>query len=408
MHNDDDPTNCLSGIRIIDLTQFEAGPACTKVLAWLGADVVKLENPLSGDPGRTLGAPPGADGWSFMNFNANKKSMTVDLKFAQGLDLAKQLAAKADVFVESFAPGTIEKLGLGYEALIPLNPRLIYAQVKGFATGSPYENYLAFDSIGQACGGAMSVTGESDGPPIKPGPTLGDTGTGMLLAISILGALHRRRDTNRGAHLKVAMQDAVMQYIRGGFAASARSGQPAPRFGDRSASAVNFPVGLFPTKPGGPNDYIYLFPSRANPEHWTRLLRVLGREDLIGDPRYDTLEARNENEAEVREIVTSWTRGMEKREAMKRIGDAGVPVGAVYDTLELQSDPNLMDRGMMQTVNHPVGGPFQMPGWPASFDGKTVVVTPAPTLGANTKEVLEQWLGFDDTDIERLTGTNVL
>src|ERR1700729_1533326 len=182
------PPNCLAGIRVLDLTQFEAGPTCTEVMALLGAEGVKVENPRGGEPGRILGTgpKPGADAYYFMVYNANKKSGTVNLKSPRGIAVVKEMATKADVFVENMAPGTIEKLGLGWDVLHALNPRLVYAQVKGFGEGSPYEHNLAFDMIAQACGGGMAITGQRDGPPARPGPTLGDTGTGMLMAISVI------------------------------------------------------------------------------------------------------------------------------------------------------------------------------------------------------------------------------
>src|SRR5438477_10943305 len=169
--------NCLAGIKVLDLTQFEAGTSCTEALAWMGAEVVKVENPKGGEAGRQ-GVP---DPYYFMAYNANKKSITVNLKSERGLALVKDMAKQADVMIENMAPGTIERLGLGYEAIRALNPGIIYAQVKGFGEGSPYEKNLAFDMIAQACGGTMSITGEPDGPPIKPGPSLGDTGTGMTM-----------------------------------------------------------------------------------------------------------------------------------------------------------------------------------------------------------------------------------
>jgi crotonobetainyl-CoA:carnitine CoA-transferase CaiB-like acyl-CoA transferase len=183
--------NCLAGVRVLDLSQFEAGPTCSEVLAQLGAEVVKVENPKGGEPGRILGTgpKPGADAYYFMIYNANKKSVTVNLKSPRGLEIVKEMAKQADVFLENMAPGTIEKLGLGWKELHALNPRLIYGQVKGFGEGSPYEHNLAFDMIAQAAGGNMAITGEVGRKPIRPGPTLGDTGTGMLMAISILVAL---------------------------------------------------------------------------------------------------------------------------------------------------------------------------------------------------------------------------
>ncbi len=387
--------DCLSGVRVLDMTQFEAGPSCTETLAWLGAEVVKVENPKGGDPGRSLGGRPGVDDPYFLNFNANKKSITVNLKDQQGLQLVKDLAAKADVLVENFAPGAIERLGLGAEVIRALNPSIIYCQVKGFGEGSPFEKNLAFDMIAQACSGIMSTTGELDGRPLKPGPSLGDTGTGMLLSISILGALYRRKTTGQGDHLQVAMQDAMLHYMRIAFSYQARSGKAAPRAADGSVSGGNPPMGTFPSKGGGPNDYVYVYTSRANPEHWRRLLGVIGREDLIGDPRYDTPAARAERADEVNAMVTDWTRQHTKHEAMEIIGGAGIPAGAVLDTLELTNDPTFEQRGIMQTIDHPTAGRFKMVGWPVRFSGSAPAVRPAPLLGADNAEVLGAWLGLE-------------
>ena len=344
--------NCLDGVRVLDLSQFEAGPSCTEALAWLGAEVVKIENPKGGEPGRTLGSgpQPGADAYYFMIYNANKKSATIDLKSERGLQLVKEMANRADVFVENFAPGAIERLGLGWEVLHALNPRLVYAQVKGFGVGSPHENNLAFDMIAQACGGTMAITGERDGRPCKPGPTLGDTGTGMLLAIGILGALYQRHTTGKGRRLQVAMQDAQLQYTRGAFVQHARSGEPAMRNGAKSLAGGMAPAGIYPCKPGGPNDYVYVFTSPANPEHWRRLLKVIDREDLIADGRFATREARGQHEAEIDQILSDWPRQHDKHEAMRLIGGAGVPAGAVLDTGDLLGETSFAERGIIQTM----------------------------------------------------------
>src|SRR5215475_3093613 len=274
------PPNCLDGVQILDLSQFEAGPSCTETLAWLGAEVVKVENPKGGEAGRGLGSgpQPGADAYYFMIYNANKKSVTVNLKSERGLQLVKDMAKQADVFVENFAPGAIAPLGLGWEELHALNPRLVYAQVKGFGQGSPYESNLAFDMIAQACGGTMAITGERDGRPCKPGPTLGDIGTGMLLAIGILGALYQRHTTGKGRRLQIAMQDAQFQNTRGAFVQHARSGEPAMRNGAKPLAGGMAPSGIYPCSPGGPNDYVFLFTSHNNPQHWRRLLTVIGQE----------------------------------------------------------------------------------------------------------------------------------
>src|SRR5580692_3147912 len=193
--------------------------------------------------------------------------------------------------------------------------------LKGFGGGSPFEKGLSFDPIAQAAGGAMSITGEKDGRPVKPGPTIGDTGTGMLLAFSIVSALFDRTRTGKGKRLQVAMQDSVMHYSRGAFIAQARTGRAAPR----RPAANNPPSGIFPCKPEGPNDYVYLLTSRANPEHWPRLLKLIGREDLIGDARFDTPDARGQHEAEVNEVVSTWTRQRSKQDAMAQLSAVGVP-----------------------------------------------------------------------------------
>jgi crotonobetainyl-CoA:carnitine CoA-transferase CaiB-like acyl-CoA transferase len=393
----------LSGIRIVDFTQFEAGPSCTEALAWLGAEVVKIENPKTGDPGRRLRpGQPDDDPWYFGVFNANKKSIAVNLKAPRGLALVKELLRQADVCVENFAPGTVERLGLGYDVVRALNPRIIYCQVKGFGEGSEYENNLAFDMIAQACGGTMSVTGEPDGPPIKPGISLGDTGTGMLMAVTIAGALYRRQATGQGRRLQVAMQDAMLHYMRTNFANQRRTGKAAGRRGSKVGGVNNAPMGLYPCKPGGPNDYVYIMTSRANPEHWTRLLKLIGHEELINDPRYATPSDRVAREAEIDTIISDWTRRHTKHEAMALVGGVGVPAGAVLDTMELQNDPSFERRGIMQTVQHPAHGPHKIPAWPVRIDGKPPRMEPAPGLGQHTEQVLDDWLGLRGPDVEAL------
>jgi len=404
---------CLEGVRVLDLTQFEAGPSCTEALAWLGAEVVKVENPQGGEAGRYLlgrssDQTRNQDSWYFLLFNANKKSITVNLKSGRGLDLVKDMARRADIMVENFAPGAIERLGLGYEAVRAVNPGIIYAQVKGFGTGGPYEGNLAFDMIAQATGGVMSITGEPDGPPLKPGVTLGDTGTGMLLAISILGALYRRRATGEGERIEIAMQDAMLQYIRVALSTQATYGVPAKRNGSKVISGFAVPSGIYPCKPGGPNDYLYVYTSRTNPAHWRRLLEVIGRKELIGDARFDTAAARLEHEPEVDAMISAWTRQHDKREAMRILGNAGVPAGAIFDTMELTEDADFERRGIMQTMAHPTIGPFKMPGWPVRFGGRTPEVKPAPLLGQHTSEVLGEWLGLDAQAIDQLTKESVI
>ena len=402
--------NCLAGIRVLDLTQFEAGPTCTEVMALLGAEVVKVENPKGGEPGRILGSgpKPGADAYYFMVYNANKKSVTVNLKSPRGIAIVKEMAAKADVFIENMAPGTIEKLGLGWDVLHALNPRLVYAQVKGFGEGSPYEHNLAFDMIAQACGGTMAITGPRDGPPARPGATLGDTGTGMLIAISVISALFQRHTTGVGRRIQVAMQDAQLNYIRGSFMMHARTGSPPMRNGAKSSFGGPPPADIYPCKPGGPNEWCYVFNSHNNPEHWRRLCAVIGRPELADDPDYlDRDKRATVHAAEVEEMVAAWTRQHTKHEAMKILGDAGIPAGAVFDTGDLLGEPTFESRGIIQEMDHP-SGPMRRPTFPVRFDGKPPEIKPSPLLGEHNGDVFGSWLGLAAADVAGLKDDGVV
>ena len=400
--------NCLKGVRVLDLTQFEAGPTCTEVLAQLGAEVVKVENPKGGEAGRILGTgpKPGADAYYFMIYNANKKSVTANLKSPRGVALVKEMAAQADVFIENMAPGTIEKLGLGWNELHQLNPRLIYAQVKGFGEGSPYEHNLSFDMIAQAAGGNMAITGEIGGRPVRPGATLGDTGTGMLMAISVLAALYQRQSTDQGRRLQVAMQDAQLNYTRGSFTNYARTGRPQER-GRAGFGPPVPPNDIFACHPGGPNDWAYVFCSHNNPEHWRRLAGIIGRPELADDPEYIDREKRLARADEVNAMVAAWTGTKTKHEVMRIIGEAGVPCGAVMDTGDLLAEATFEARGIIQTQHHP-NGDLRMPTFPVRFDGKPPKITPAPLLGEHTGEVFQSWLGLSERDVKGLKDEGVI
>jgi formyl-CoA transferase len=306
------------------------------------------------------------------------------------------------------APGTIERLGLGYDDVKAINPGIVYCQVKGFGAGSPYEKNLAFDMIAQATGGTISVTGEKGRQPVKPGLSLGDTGTGMTMAASILAALRKRERTGQGFRLQVAMQDAMLHYMRTNFSTQARSGQAVERDGTRSGGGSNAPSGLYPCAPGGANDYVWIMTSRANPEHWSRLCKVMGREELIDDPRFATPALRVQNDAELDPIIRAWTSTRTKHEAMAQVGGAGIPAGAVLDTMELQNDPTFEQRGIMQVMHHAKHGDFKMPAWPVQVDGKSPRVKASPILGEHTADVLTNWLGMSASDVETLKGDKVV
>ena len=400
--------NFLQGVKVVDFTQFEAGTTCTEVLAWFGAEVVKIENPGRGDPGRRLRpGKPDDDPWYFYQFNVNKKSIAINLKEPKGLAIVKDMIRQADIVAENMAPGTIERLGLSYDEVKKINPRIIYCQVKGFASGSPHERGLAFDMIAQAAGGPISVTGWPDQPPVKPGLSFGDTGTGMLMAATILGALHERNRTGVGRRLEVAMQDAMVHYMRTCFATMARTGKPAQRRGAKPSAGNNAPAGLFPCKGGGPNDYLYITTSRANPEHYSRLMKLIGREDLIEDPRFATGDARVKNSVELENIIGEWTSQHDKREVMEKLIAVGVPAGAVFDTMELQNEPSFVERGFMQTVKHH-NGEYKMASWPVRVDGKSVKIKGSPALGQDTADVLQSWLKIDSAGLKALKSEGVL
>ncbi len=409
MSNNSADYDFLAGVRVVDFTQFEAGPSCTEALAWLGAEVVKIENPRTGDPGRRLRpGQPDDDPYYFHEFNANKKSITLNLKAPEGLALVKDLLRKADIAVENMAPGTIERLGLGYDEVKKINPGIIFCQVKGFGEGSPYETNLAFDMIAQAMGGTISVTGERGRQPVKPGISLGDTGTGMTMAITILAALRKRDKTGEGCRLQVAMQDAMLHYMRTNFSTQARSGKVVERDGTRSGGGSNAPSGLFPCAPGGLNDYVWIMTSRANPEHWSRLCKVIGREDLVNDPRFATPALRVKNDAELDPIITAWTKARTKHEAMKLVGGAGIPAGAVLDTMELQNDQSFEQRGIMQVMEREGYPPFKMSSWPVRINGKPPKIKASPGLGEHTADVLSGWLGLSTDAIAKLQADKIV
>jgi formyl-CoA transferase len=399
----------LAGVRVLDLSQFEAGTAVTETLAWLGADVIKVEPPGTGEQGRSASTDsPGLDSFYFLLLNANKRSVTLNLKDERGKAMLRRMIPQADIFIENFAPGVIDRLGFDYPAVRALNRRIIYAQVKGFGAGSPYERFLSFDMIGQATGGVMSITGEAGARPLKPGPTLGDTGTGLHCAIGVLAALYQRVATGEGQKVEVAMQDAMVNYCRVAYARQSATGEACPRVGNQVVLGTTAPSEAYRCKGDGPNDYCYVYSTRANNAHWERLLRVIGREDLLDEPRFATPASRAVHADAIDAIIAPWMAQRTKLEAMAVLGRAGVPAGAVMDTKELSEDPYLRARGIFVTVEHPARGSFTMPGWPVKMSASHVPVTAAPLLGANNAEVYSDWLGLEERELAGLRADGVI
>src|ERR1700761_8003133 len=270
----------LSGIRIIDMTNNQAGPARTQILGFLGADVIKLEEPTGGDIARVnMRDHKNSDSLFFLILNANKRSLTLNLKTDEGKELFRKVIAQSDVLVENFGPGALDRLGVGWEALRQINPRLIYATIKGFGSYGPYAGFKSYEPVAQAMGGAMSVTGFPENPPTLTLPAIGDSGTGMHMAIGILAAIQQRHQTGRGQHVEVSMQDSVVNIIRVSLRDHQRQGKPMERHGNQLGHTV--PGTTYPCAPGGSNDHVLIF---CQQQMWKPMATAMGRPDLIDDP----------------------------------------------------------------------------------------------------------------------------
>jgi len=398
----------LEGIRVIDFTHDQAGPACTQMLAWLGADVIKIERPPRGDRARKLWYSDQADldSYFFLLLNSSKRSVVVDLKTDEGKEIARRLVREADVVAENLGPGVMDRLGLGYEAVKKLNPRAIYASVKGFGSFGPYSDFKCFEMIAQATSGAMSITGYADRPPVVTGVNVGDAGTGMHLAIAVLAALVQRQTTGRGQLAEVAMQEAVLNITRVKFTPTLSTGAPLERMGNRSASGAY--ADLVRCAGTGPNDYVYLMLPPDNAEPFMALTEIIAREELRTDERFRTPPARFQNTAELTTIIEAWTMKRDKHEVMRAFAAQGIPCGAVLDTTEVLRDPHLRERGMVSDLEHPARGRFAMIGSPLRLSDSPTDVRPAPLYGEHTEEVLTTRAGYTAADVRRLRDKGVV
>jgi formyl-CoA transferase len=390
----------LSGMRILDLTQFEAGTTCTQFLGWLGADVLKIEPPGGEQSRRNRPEVPGLDAMFFLVFNSNKRSVTIDLKNPDGRALFLKMVERADVVVENFAPGVMEKFGLDYERLHATNPRIIVARIKGFGLSGPYSEYKSFDMIAQATGGIMSVTGFEDREPIRCGAAIGDTGTGVHTAAAIMAAYIQRQRTGQGQLVEVAMQETVANLLRGRFVDHYREGKPSPRRGNGLVGGV--PGGAYPCAPGGPNDYAFIYVQPISLGMWRDFATAIGREDWLADPRLKDAKSRWEHRDELNGVIRAWTSARTKHEVMSALGKAGVPCGAILDTGEVLDDPHLNARGQIHTIEHKTRGRVRLPGCPVHLSASPAPTSPPPLAGEHTAEVLGELLGLSKDDVEKL------
>ena len=386
----------LDGMRILDMTQWEAGTCCTQSLAFLGADVVKVERPGVGDPGRGRAGGGAVDREYFVNWNSNKRSVTLHLDTPEGRDLLLRMVPGYDVFVENYGPGVVEKLDIGYDVMRAIHPEIIYVRIKGFGTSGPYAHYKCMDMVAQAAAGAFSITGEPDGPPMRPGPTMGDAGTGMQAALAVTAAWAQKQRTGQGQLIELSMQEAMTYYLRTAVSHTHYGEVPARRGGNGSNPFVS----LYPCKGDGANDYVFVM--AVNPRMWAGVVEAIGKPELLEDERFADPAQRHANRHLLSEEIAAWTRTRTKREAMTALAEAGVCASQVYETSDLFTDPHLLERDFIHELHHADHGDIRLLGWPARMSRSRVEMRAAPLLGEHTDEVLADDLGLDADDLAGL------
>jgi len=405
----------LDGVRILDFTHVQSGPTCTQLLAWMGADVIKVERVGSGDITRgQLRDIPDVDSLYFTMLNHNKRSITIDTKNPKGKAVLEALVKKCDVLVENFAPGVLDRMGFTWERIQALNPRMIVASVKGFGPG-PYEDCKVYENVAQCAGGSASTTGFDDGPPLVTGSQIGDSGTGLHLALGIVAALYQRITTGRGQKVLAAMQDGVLnlcrvklrdqqrldrlhvmeeypQYPNGKF------GEAVPRAGN--ASGGGQPGWILKCKgwEADPNAYIYFI---TQAPVWEDICKVIGEEDWITDPDYATPKARLPRLMQIFARIEEWTKTKTKFEAMDILNKHDIPCGPILSMKEIADEPSLRNTGTVVEVDHPTRGKYLTVGNPIKMSDSPTEVTRSPLLGEHTEEVLAE-LGYTKDQIATL------
>jgi formyl-CoA transferase len=411
----------LDGVRILDFTHVQSGPTCTQLLAWFGADVIKVERAGAGDVTREqLRDVPDADSLYFTMLNHNKRSITLDTKSAAGKEILEKLIKRCDVLVENFAPGALDRMGFTWERIQALNPKMIVASVKGFGPG-PYEECKVYENVAQCAGGAASTTGFDDGPPLVTGAQIGDSGTGLHLALGIVAALYQRNTTGRGQKVLAAMQDGVLNLCRVKLRDQQRLKRtgvmkeypqyPDGKFGDSvpragNASGGGQPGSILKCKgwESDPNAYLYFI---CQAPVWKEICNVIGKEQWVTDPDFATPNARLPRLKQVFETIEKWTMTKTKFEAMDILNEHDIPCGPILSMKELAHEPSLRATGTIVEVDHPKRGKYLTVGNPIKLSDSITEVKRSPLLGEHTEEVLSE-LGLGAQEIAALRAGKVI
>ncbi|KOX11037.1 formyl-CoA transferase [Nocardiopsis sp. NRRL B-16309] len=405
----------LDGIRVLDMTHVQSGPSATQILAWMGADVLKVEAVTGDITRRQLRDKPGVDSLYFTMLNSNKRSVTLNTKSERGKEIFLDLVRRSDVLVENFAPGALDRMGFTWEVLHEANPRLVYASIKGFGPGA-YADFKAYEVIAQAMGGSMSTTGFEDGPPLATGAQIGDSGTGMHTVAGILAALLQRTSTGQGQRVQVAMQDAVLNLCRVKLRDQQRlehgplAEYPNDDFGDEvprsgNASGGGQPGWAVRTAPGGPNDYVYVI---IQPPGWAPITRLIGRPELVEDPEWATPEARLDKLDKVFSLIEEWSSRLPKWDVLAELNKHNIPCGPILSTREIIEDPTLRANGVVTTVEHPERGAYHTVASPIRLSDSTVAVERSPLLGEHNEDVYGGELGLTADELAELSSNGVI